>query len=100
MRVFVWVMLSEGIGIPCWEQYLPQKVTQIRFFGSRDAEMCLAVYAARFGIVMDATDSRRPDAVIAFWNGTSDFVDATIAATPVERLVFLPDECGGGYSLL
>ncbi len=98
--MYVWVLVSNGIQIPCWEQYLPRGIMRIRFWGSIATEKSLTAFATRFGIVIDSVETALPDMAIAFWNGTSDFVDATIAVTPVKRLVFLPDECGGGYSLL
>ncbi len=98
--MYVWILVSEGIEIPCWEQYLPRGILRIRFWGSIATEKSLIAFATRFGIVIDGVATALPDMAIAFWNGTPDFVDATVEATAAERLVFLPNECGGGYSLL
>ena len=98
--MYAWILMSGGIETPNWEQYLPCVITQIQFLGHPIAEEHLRVWAARLGIPVYSHTVQVPDIVIAFWNGTPDFVDDTVAKTAAQTFLYLPNERGGGYALL
>ena len=76
--MYAWVLMSRGIEIPRWEQYLPCGITQIQFFGEDTARKSVLEWAASFGITEYTDTMQHPDIVIAFWNGMPDFVDDTV----------------------
>lgn len=100
MRVYTWVLMSEGLQIPRWEEYLPHGMTAIWFAGDKKAGNSLTVWAAQLGIVVHTVAKQPPDVLVAFWNGRPDFVDVAIATATVQTFVYLPNERGIGYALL
>ena len=90
----VFILISNGLPTPCWEQYIP--TTDTVFF---DGEKChidsLCQYAERKNIPVYIQTPSKPSTVLAFWNGKADKVDEILCDYPSDCVhLFLLAESG------
>jgi len=93
----VYVLASDGLPIPHWEEYLPQ-TNVIYFEGERRQEEFLSNYAKKRNIPFFEQKPKNPETIFAFWNGTPDHVDRALCEYPLSLMhIFLPTEEGEGF---
>ena len=95
--MIVYVLMSCGLPIPQWEHYLPP-ATDIYFEGEKRQEQALSAFTKDKNIVFCTDVPKNPSTVLAFWNGTADFVDSALGVFISDDVhLFLPTEDGFGF---
>ncbi len=91
------VLMSDGLPVPVWEEYLPY-THALYFKGEHRQEEVITAYLRKKHIVHCADVRHRLKTVLAFWNGTPHFVDHALSSfTCANTHIFLPTEDGFGF---
>ncbi len=93
----VFILMSDGLPTPCWEQYIPTE--NVVFFDGEETHVnSLCRYSERKNIRVYLQTPPNPSTVLAFWSGKADKADKMLCDYPSSCVhLFLLTEDGGGF---